>query len=412
MVAGPVGGQDLALDAAVAEPAGHQHAGRAGEPLLDVVRGQRLAVDPADLRVDAVRPGRVPERLGDREVGVGQLDVLADQGDLERRLGRLDPLDQRAPPVQVGHGIGIAQAQVADQPAPEAERLELERHLVDRLGGGRRDDRLHVDVGEQRDLLADLVGDLAVGAEHDAVGLDADAAQLLDRVLGRLGLELAGRGEGRQQRDVDVQDVLAAHVLAHLADRLEERQALDVADRPADLDDHHVRVAVAGDAQDPLLDLVGDVRDDLDRAAEVVAAALLGDDRGVDAAGRDVGALGQVLVDEPLVVAQVQVGLGAVVGDEHLAVLVRRHRPRVDVDVGVELEDGDLEAPRLEQAADAGGGDALAERGGHPSGHKDILRHGSGPPGVFPMLSDRPPADKVPRVADWASRPASATIAG
>ena len=150
-------------------------------------------------------------------------------------------------------------------------------------------------------------------------------------------------------------------VLAHLADRLEERQALDVADRAADLDDHHVRVAVAGHARDPLLDLVGDVRDDLDRAAEVVAAALLGDDRLVDAAGRDVGALGQVLVDEPLVVAQVEVGLGAVVGDEHLAVLVRRHGPGVDVDVRVELEDGDLETPRLEQAADAGGGDALAE---------------------------------------------------
>ena len=180
-----------------------------------------------------------------------------------------------------------------------------------------------------------------VGAEDDDVGLDADAAQLLDRVLGRLRLELAGRGERRQQRDVDVQHVRPPDVLAHLADRLEERQALDVADGPADLDDHDVRIAVAGDAPDPLLDLVGDVRDDLDGAAEVVAAALLGDDRLVDAAGRDVAELGQVLVDEPLVVAQVEVGLGAVVGDEDLAVLVRRHRARVDVDVRVELEDGD-----------------------------------------------------------------------
>ena len=98
---------------------------------------------------------------------------------------------------------------------------------------------------------------------------------------------------------------------------------LDVADGPADLDDHDVRVAVAGDARDALLDLVGDVRDDLDGAAEVVAAPLLGDDRLVDAAGRDVAELGQVLVDEALVVAEVEVGLGAVVGDEHLAVLVR-----------------------------------------------------------------------------------------
>ncbi len=187
---------------------------------------------------------------------------------------------------------------------------------------------------------------------------------------------------------MDVEDVRPPDVLAHLADRLEERQALDVADGPADLDDDDVGVAVAGDALDPLLDLVRDVGDDLDRAAEVVAAALLGDDRLVDAAGRHVGELGEVLVDEPLVVAQVEVRLGAVVGDEDLAVLVGRHRPRVDVDVRVELEDGDGEAAGLEEPADAGGGDAFAERGGHASGHKDILRHGSGPPGVFPMLPD------------------------
>ena len=152
------------------------------------------------------------------------------------------------------------------------------------LGGLGRDDRLRGDVAEQRDLLADLVADRVVAAQDDDVRLDADAAQLLDRVLGRLGLELAGRRERRQQRHVDVQDVGPADVLAHLADRLEERQALDVADRPADLDDHDLRVAVARDAADALLDLVGDVRDDLDGAAEVVAAPLLGDDRLVDPA--------------------------------------------------------------------------------------------------------------------------------
>ena len=42
------------------------------------------------------------------------------------------------------------------------------------------------------------------------------------------------------QREVDEQRVVAADVLAELADRLEERQRLDVADRAADFDDHHV----------------------------------------------------------------------------------------------------------------------------------------------------------------------------
>ena len=109
-----------------------------------------------------------------------------------------------------------------------------------------------------------------IGAAEQRVGLDADLAQLLDRVLGRLGLDLARRGDVGHQRQVDVADVVAAELQAHLPDRLEERQRLDVAHRAADLDDRHL--GVAGAALDEGLDLVGDVRDDLHRAAEVVAA--------------------------------------------------------------------------------------------------------------------------------------------
>ena len=224
---------------------------------------------------------------------------------------------------------------------PRPGFLEQQGDFVDRVGGLGRDDGLGRNIGEERDLLAELVADRTVGAQHDDVRLDADAAELLDRVLGRLRLELARGGQLGEQRHVDVQHVRATDVLAHLADRLEEGQQFDIADGPADLDDHDVGVAVPGDPADPLLDLVGDVGDDLDRAAEVVAAALFGDDRLVDAAGRDVAELAQVLIDEALVMTEVEVGLGAVVGDEHLAVLVRRHRAGVDVDVWVELEDRD-----------------------------------------------------------------------
>ena len=42
------------------------------------------------------------------------------------------------------------------------------------------------------------------------------------------------------QRDVQEEHVVAAHVVPDLADGLEERQRLDVADRAADLGDHDV----------------------------------------------------------------------------------------------------------------------------------------------------------------------------
>ena len=152
---------------------------------------------------------------------------------------------------------------------------EAQRHLVDR----RRlvallDDRLRLDVAEQGDLLDHVARHLALGAADEDVGLDADLPELADGVLRRLGLRLAGGLEVGHEGEVDVHAVVLADVEGELADRLEERQALDVADRAADLGDDDVDV-VGRELADGGLDLVGDVRDDLHGAAEVVAAALL-----------------------------------------------------------------------------------------------------------------------------------------
>ncbi len=144
------------------------------------------------------------------------------------------------------------------------------------------------------------------------------------------------------ERQVDVADVVAAERDPHLPDRFEERQRLDVADRAADLDDGDLGVAGAGG--DPALDLVGDVRNHLHGSAQVVAAALLADHAFVDLPRREIVPTAHLHVGEALVVTEVEVGLGAVLGDEHLAVLERTHRSRIDVDVGVELEVGDADA--------------------------------------------------------------------
>ena len=113
---------------------------------------------------------------------------------------------------------------------------------------------------------------------------------------------------------MDVDRIAAWQIIAELADRLEKRQAFDIADGAANLDQHEVDIAVA--RLHEVLDGVGDVRDDLHGAAEIVASPLLGQDVLVDAAGRDVvGFLGGN-AGEALVVAEIQVGRGAVVGDE------------------------------------------------------------------------------------------------
>ncbi len=169
--------------------------------------------------------------------------------------------------------------------------------------------------------------------------------------------------------------IVARQVVAELADRLEERHRLDVADRAADLAEHEVVVVVA--VEDEVLDLVGDVRNDLHGRAEIVAAPFALDDVLVDAAGGDVVGLVGRAVGEALVVAEVEVGLRPVVGDEHLAVLIRAHRARIDVEVGVELLDARAVAARLQQGSESRCRYAFAKGGNHAAGDEYISRHGS-----------------------------------
>ena len=61
----------------------------------------------------------------------------------------------------------------------------------------------------------------------------------------------------------------------------------------------------------------------LNRFTQVVAAALFFEHAFVDLAGGEVVGLAHARFNETLVVAQVQVGFGAVFGDKHLTVLKR-----------------------------------------------------------------------------------------
>ncbi len=334
-----------------------------------------LGLDPLELDVGAELEPAVLGGLDHRQVGVGQGHVLADDPDAHRLLGGLDLGDQGLPLAQVGCAHVLELEHVADH-GVEPLLVQDERDLVDVAGVGGVDHPVGVHVAQAADLVLQVLGDRSLGPHDDGVGLDAPAAQLGDRVLGGLGLLLAGRPDEGHERDVHVADVAPADVEAELPDGLEEREDLDVADGAADLGDDHVDV-VAGQHVDAALDLVGDVRDDLDGLAQVVATALGGQHGRVDRPGGGVGVLGEALVEEALVVPQVEVGLAAVVGDEDFAVLEGVHRPGVDVDVRVELLDHDPQAPGLEQASQRGGGEPLAEAARHATRHEDVFRHGS-----------------------------------
>lgn len=122
---------------------------------------------------------------------------------------------------------------------------------------------------------------------------------------------------------------------------------LDIARRAPDFRNNDVGVRFTADIVDKFLDFVRNMRDDL----HGLAAAFLIQDVPVDLARREVGKLVKVLVDKAFVVPEIEIGLRAVVRDEHLAVLIRAHCARVHIDVRVELPHRDLSAVRLQKTS-------------------------------------------------------------
>ena len=168
---------------------------------------------------------------------------------------------------------------------------------------------------------------------------------------------------------MDEGGLAAAQVVVQLADGFEERQALDIAHRAADL--HQQEIQPVGIGQHEFLDHVGDMRDHLHGAAQIAALALLLDHLGIDAARGDIVGLARRHAGEALIMAQVQIGLGPVIGDIDLAMLERGHRARIDIEIGVELAQTNLVAARLKQRAKGGGRKTFSQGRDHAAGDED-----------------------------------------
>ena len=161
---------------------------------------------------------------------------------LTEAIGRTLGRDDVVPFLEIGRRRVDAELLADD--LVEVLLVQDRGNLVDVVGIDGREYGAFFDVGEQRDLAALLARQRILAAAQQHVGLDTDGPQFLDGVLRRLGLDLARRGDVRDQRQVHVQHVVSTELEHQLADRLEERQRFDVADRAADLD--HADVGIAG----------------------------------------------------------------------------------------------------------------------------------------------------------------------
>ena len=183
---------------------------------------------------------------------------------------------------------------------------------------------------------------------------------------------------------MDIQGVFPPHFQPDLPDRLDKWLALNIADRAADLRNHHIRVRFLPHPVNEPLDLVRNVGDRLHRGAQISALALPADHVGIDFSGRQIGIFVQILVNKPLIMAQIQICLRPVLRYINLSVLIGAHGSRIHIDVGIQLLCGHLQPPGFQQPAQGCRRDALSQSGDHAARHKDILGHVSRLPSHHP----------------------------
>ena len=235
---------DLAFRAALAEAARHQNAVHVLEMDGGILALEGLRLDPFEIDLHLVGDAAMDERLVQRLIGVLEPGIFADDGDGDLAVGIGDGLRDLPPALEVGlRRVGDVEG--GEHLAVETFGMIGAGHVVDAWHVERLDHRLGPHIAEQRDLAPLVARQRPVGAAEQDVGLDADRAQLLHRMLGRLGLELAGARDEGHERQMDEGRRAARQLVAELADRLEERQALDIADRAADLAQDEIDALVA-----------------------------------------------------------------------------------------------------------------------------------------------------------------------
>ena len=322
---------NLAVDTPVSKTSRHQN----GIEVFEQRRPARLnilCIDVFNLYLGQGLQAGMVQGFVEGFIGVRQIHVLAHHPYGDRTLGLAElPFNHVVPFTQIGSRA--VEPKLLQYVIVEAIVVEVARNLINRVGVQKRNNRSELNVSEQRNLAPRPLVDIDRAATQQHFRLQADRAQLLDRMLGGLCFDFTCRGDVRNQGEVHQQCPGSAQLQFQLPNGLEERLALNITCGPANFYNSHISAVRPLDH--PSLDLIRDMGNDLYRPAKVIPAPLFAQHRVVDPAGGEIVALGHCRPGEALVVAQIQVCFGAILGNKHLTVLKRTHGAGVNVDVGI-----------------------------------------------------------------------------
>src|SRR5258706_4221189 len=164
----------------------------------------------------------------------------------------------------------------------------------------------------------------------------------------RFGLQSPRRFDERHISYMQEKRVAESHVQGKFPDRLEEGQTLDIPRGPPNLSDNHIGFGSLGNLMDAILNFIRHMRDHLHGFAEIIAATLFIQNGLVNLAARQIVEPSELGLRETLVVTEIQIGFRAVIEDINFSMLKGTHGPRIDIEIRVELLQGNFEPAILE----------------------------------------------------------------
>ena len=364
-------GINLSVDAPVAESAGNQNSVHVGEKPVRIFRSYFFRIHPFDPDTDMIGNTAVLERFHHADIGVMKLNIFAYQSNRYLVLRGAQ---------RFHHGLPVGQIRL---PVFQSEAVADHIRQMFFFHGERRFIQIfHIqilqntaagNVTEQSDFILNALAERNFAAADDDIGLDSHSLKLLNAGLGGFGFQFLGGAQIGNQGDVDQNRIFMSDLSLKLADGFQKRLAFDISYGAAHFDDGDPCFIVGKIAVETALDLVGDVRDDLNGTAAVISAPFLLENGPVNLSGGDVGIPVQIFIDETLIMAKVQIGFRSILGDEYLSVLDGIHGSGINVDIRIKFLHGHLIAPGFQKPPQRGRRDSLAKAGNHAACYEYIL---------------------------------------
>ncbi len=151
--------------------------------------------------------------------------------------------------------------------------FQLQWNLVDHIRSDQRNHGFRFDVTKFGDFPGQLCFDRVITAGDDHIGEDTNRAQLSDRVLGRFGFGFGSGFEVGQPGNMHKRGIVFTHLIAHFANGFEKRLSFNVAYGTTDFDQDDFGLTGTPQQVDAAFNFVGDMRNHLDCAAQIISAA-------------------------------------------------------------------------------------------------------------------------------------------